>query len=148
MIKPRKKEIDALRRKIAKLEAQEAREADIRETVGKILKDLKASLKKEGITLEEFVRAGHREFSRVMERIAAAESISTPKKRGRKKKAKKRAGRKSKAATIKIPAGKYSNIPPDTKAVFVVNERGPRPKLLKAHAEKLGLEQFLKTCKK
>jgi len=144
MIKPRKKEIDALKKQIAKLEAMEAREAEIKDTVAKVYKEFKAQISKSGLTLEEVLRAHQKEVSRVLDRITKANDItSAAPKRGRKKKVKKPA-----VSTIKIPAGKYTNIPPDQKAVFNVSVRGPRPKLLKAHAEKLGLDKFLKECKK
>jgi hypothetical protein len=148
MINLRKKEIDLLRKKIAKLEAQVAREAEIRDTVSKIYKDLKSQISKAGVTLEEVIRAHHRDFLRIMDRIHKSdqEAASIKPKKSRKKA--KKAARKAKKATIKIPAGKYSNIPPDEKMVFEVKPRGPRPKILKAHAEKLGLEKFLKECKK
>ena len=148
MIKPRKKEIDALRKRIAKLEAMEAREIQIKDTVAKVYKDFKAQISKSGVTLEEVLRAHQKEVSRVLDRITNANGpTGAAPKRGRKKKAKKKA-RKSAVTTIKIPAGNYTNIPPDPKAVFKVSVRGPRPKLLKAHAEKLGLDKFLKECKK
>ncbi len=149
MVQQRKKEISALRKQIAKLEAIEAREAEIKDTVKKVFKDFKDQAKKAGVTLEEVIHAHQREISRVMDRITGADKSSAAPKRGRKKKkAGRKKARKAKVATIKIPAGNYTNIPPDPKAVFKVSERGPRPKLLKAHAEKLGIDKFLKECKK
>ena len=147
MVQKRKKEINALRKQIAKLEAIEEREAQIKDTVKKVYKDFKAQASKAGVTLEEVLRAHTREVSRVMDKITGATEAGAAPKRGKKKATRKKA-RKAKASTIKIPAGNYTNIPPDPKAVFKVSERGPRPKLLKAHAEKLGLEKFLSECKK
>lgn len=148
MVQQRKKEITALRKQIAKLEAIEAREAEIKDTVKKVFKDFKDQAKKAGVTIEEVINAHQREISRVMDRITGAEKSTAAKPGRKKKKASRKKARKTKVATIKIPAGKYTNIPPDPKAVFKVSERGPRPKLLKAHAEKLGIDKFLKECKK
>jgi len=148
MANPRKKVIESLRKQIAKLEAMEQRELEIKETVQKLFKEFKAQLKQSGVTLEEVVRAHYREINRAMDKIKATDDSVSPAKNGRKKSVKKKKSKKKKASSIKIPAGTYTNIPPDTKAEFKVNPRGPRPKVLKAHAEKLGLEKFLAECKK
>ncbi|MCU7916277.1 MAG: hypothetical protein KZQ65_10395 [Candidatus Thiodiazotropha sp. (ex Gloverina cf. vestifex)] len=49
--------------------------------------------------------------------------------------------------TIKIPAGKYGNLPAEPDKVFNVKEKGPRPKALKSYAEEIGLEAFLAQCR-
>jgi hypothetical protein len=48
---------------------------------------------------------------------------------------------------VKIPAGKYTNIPSEPETLFEVKEKGPRPKVLKNYAEEVGLEQFLDQCR-
>ncbi len=150
MKRERKVEIDALRKRIAKLEAMEIREAEIRDAVEKVYNDFRSALEEASLSLEEVVRSRYREFKRVVEKIdKESEPVTASKPKARRKKAGRKKGRrKSAKPTLKIPAGKYSNIPPDTKAVFVVKERGPRPKLLKAHAESLGLDKFISECKK
>jgi len=60
---------------------------------------------------------------------------------------KKRQKRKAPVVTVKIPAGRYANIPEAPDQVFEVKEKGARPKLLKAYAEQVGLERFLQECR-
>ena len=68
----------------------------------------------------------------------------------RKKKASAKKGRgrsvKSKVS-VKIPAGKYGNLPGAPDKVFEVKEKGPRPKALKEYAEKVGLQAFFDQCR-
>ncbi len=63
----------------------------------------------------------------------------------------KRPGRRTKASRkkkpIKIPGGRYTNIPPDMEVIHTVRDKGPRPKLIKAWAEEIGEERFMEECR-
>ena len=146
----RKREIETLRARITKLEQlqeKEAREQKAREDAKQsILNILDAA----EISCEAFIRFNYREIRRIISKIEKEEAKPTqPARAATKKKTSKK--RRAKAArrksTIKIPAGNYTNIPGEPDRVFTVNERGPRPKALKAYAEKLGPEKFFKQCR-
>jgi len=140
-----KSEINALRKQIEKLEAAAKREESIRDVLKDVNKKFRALLKNAGVTLDEFVASQQRSFANS---LAKLEGKAAPK-RSVKKAVKKKGRRKTtrRASSIKIPAGSYSNIPPDNKKVYKVKEKGPRPKAVKAHAEALGIDKFLKECR-
>ena len=146
----RKKEIEALRSKLAELETLEKLEQKKREVLEKAHAQLTETLATAEATLEDFVRHLHRDFRRIFTRIERDKEKKAPVKKkaaSRKKGAtkKKRARRKATAkVTVKIPAGRYGNIPDAPDQVFVVKEKGARPKALRAHAEKVGLERLMR----
>ncbi|MES9991542.1 MAG: hypothetical protein ABW098_06275 [Candidatus Thiodiazotropha sp.] len=142
------KEIESLRAKIARLENEQKKAemqkkalADASGQIDKILKD-------KGINLETYVRHNFKKISRIMLKI---EGQSTQRKTKSKKSTKKRRGRRggptAKAAAIKIPAGKYGNLPDNPDHVIEVKEKGPRPKVLKSYAQEIGLEAFMSQCR-
>ena len=68
--------------------------------------------------------------------------------RKKKASAKKGRGRSVKPkVSVKIPAGKYGNLPNAPDKVFDVKEKGPRPKALKEYAEEVGLQAFFDQCR-
>lgn len=146
----RKKEIDALRARITKLEQQQEREEkerialeETRDSIMKILDDA-------GISFEAFVRFNYKTIRRIVTKIDREQTKpERPVKVTAKKKVVKKRSRKTvKSKTrIKIPAGKYTNIPSEPETLFEVKEKGPRPKALKSYAEEVGLEQFLEQCR-
>ncbi len=144
----RKKEIEALRSKLAELETLEKLEQKKKEVLEKAHAQLTETLTAAEATLEDFVRHLHRDFKRIFARIEREKEKKTPaKKAPSRKKAtakKKRARRKTAKVTVKIPAGRYGNIPDAPDQVFVVKEKGARPKVLRAYAEKVGLERLMR----
>lgn len=144
------KEIQSLEKRIEKLKQQAEREDQLKEALQSTFDSLKEQLDSAGISLDEFIKAHLKTFQRSMARIekaAASESTPAPKRAPAKKRAaKKKAtrGRRTKRkVAIKIPAGTYGNIPSAPDQVFEVKLKGPRPKLLKAYAEAVGLETLL-----
>ncbi|HEB95831.1 MAG TPA: hypothetical protein ENI96_05310 [Sedimenticola thiotaurini] len=145
----RKKEIENLRSRLAELEALDKLEQKRKEVLEKAHAQLTETLATAEATLDDFVRHLHRDFKRIFGRIEREKAKSAPakKKTGVKKKAtakKKRARRKTAKVTVKIPAGRYGNIPDAPDQVFEVKEKGARPKVLKAYAEKVGLEKLMR----
>jgi len=146
----RKKEIDALRARITKLEQQQEREEkeqialeETRDSIMKILDDA-------GISFEAFVRFNYKTIRRIVTKIDREQTKPERpvKVTAKKKVVKKRSRKTAKSKTrIKIPAGKYTNIPSEPETLFEVKEKGPRPKALKSYAEEVGLEQFLEQCR-
>lgn len=144
----RKKEIETLRSRLAELEALDALEQKKKAVLEKAHSQLTETLASAEATLEDFVRHLHRDLKRIFSRIEREKAKSAPatKKAAAKKKVaakKKRARRKAPVVTVKIPAGRYGNLPDAPDQVFTVKEKGPRPKLLKAYAEKVGLEKLM-----
>jgi hypothetical protein len=145
----RKKEIDALKARIAKLEQQQEKEEkerialeETRDSILKILDDA-------DVSFEAFVRFNYKTIRRIVSKIDKEQAKpERPVKAATKKKVVKKRGRKSARpkTTVKIPAGKYTNIPSEPESLFEVKEKGPRPKVLKNYAEEVGLEQFLEQC--
>ncbi|MEW8606458.1 MAG: hypothetical protein AB2594_17145, partial [Candidatus Thiodiazotropha sp.] len=84
-------------------------------------------------------------ISRIMQKIEGESAQAKTKSR---KSTKKRVARSAKTATaIKIPAGRYGNLPSNPDQVIEVKEKGPRPKILKRYAEEIGLEAFMSQCR-
>jgi len=146
------KEIESLRNKIERLESAKNLEETQSAALNQIESDLRNALQEADITIDTFLGTIYRDIKRVVARTekdrakAQAEKDampSTPKK-ARKKKVKNKIKAKP---GIKIPAGNYTNIPSAQDIVFTVKEKGPRLKILKAHAEDIGIEAFLEQCK-
>lgn len=145
----RQKEINALKARLARLEAAEAKAEMQRERLATAFNTLQENLKEAGLPLSAFVSAYYKEIKKVITRIenknpGLAEQVT--RKKAAKTVSKRRRKRKAKTV-IKIPAGRYSNVPADPEKVFEVKEKGPRPKLLKAYAEEVGQEAFLQQCR-
>jgi hypothetical protein len=146
----RKKQIDALRAQIAKLEKQQQKEEQERVALEKTRDSILKILKDADVTFEAFVRFNYKTIRRIITKLDREQiKPERPVKVASKKKAVKKTGRKSAKpkTTVKIPAGKYTNIPSEPETLFEVKEKGPRPKALKNYAEEIGLEQFLEQCR-
>ena len=146
----RQKEINSLKARLAKLEAEEAKEQQQRELLESAYNTLLKNLDAAGVTFSTFIKAYYKEVRKVTARIekeAAKQEAAAPKRKVTKKSAKKRGRRRKAKTVIKIPAGKYSNVPAEPERVFEVKEKGPRPKVLKAYAEEVGAEAFMQQCK-
>lgn len=147
-----KKEIETLRAKIARLEAEQ-KKAEQREKALATLQDqIDKLLKENGLSLEDYIRGNLSQVNRIMAKIEREKEKQTPvaSRPARKKKAavKKGRGRSNKPkVSVKIPAGKYGNLPAAPDKVFDVKEKGPRPKALKEYAEKVGLQAFFDQCR-
>ncbi len=146
----RKKEIESLRARILRLEKLQEKEekekqalVDTQQKILKILEDA-------GLSFESFIRFNYKTVRRLITKLdkeqatAPKSEVKTVKRKAATKKRKKIIKTKT---TIRIPAGKYSNIPSSPDTVFEVKEKGPRPKALKSYAEEVGLEKFFEQCK-
>lgn len=147
----RKKEIDLLRARIARLEQQHEKEQQQRQALEETRDSILKILDDADVSFESFVRFNYKMIRRIVTKIdRELVKVERPvvKSTTKKKVVKKRGRKPTKAkTTIKIPAGKYSNIPSDPETLFEVKEKGPRPKALKAYAEEIGLEMFLEQCR-
>jgi len=147
----RQKEIDALRAKITKLEQQQAKEDQERQALEDTRQSIMSILEEAGVSFEAFIRFNYKSVRKAVAKIEREESnVAAPAEQRVKKKTvtKKRRRKASKVkTTIKIPAGKYTNVPSAPDTVYEVKDKGPRPKLLKAYAEEVGLETFFAQCR-
>ncbi|MEJ2593114.1 MAG: hypothetical protein P8178_17305 [Candidatus Thiodiazotropha sp.] len=146
-----KREIESLRAKIARLEKEQKKAEQQQKALEAVQGQIDKTLKDNGLTFEAYVRSNYLPISRIMAKVEkekARQETPAKHKRASKKKAvsKKRGARKARI-TVKIPAGKYGNLPADPEQVIEVKEKGPRPKILKSYAEEVGLEEFLKQCR-
>ena len=144
-----KKEIETLRAKIARLEEQQQREEAKTQTLTAIQTLIDKALKEEGLSYEAYVRDNYSQIKRIISKIDNEKGLpDKARKTTQKRRSNKKRGRASQTkVSIKIPAGRYGNLPADPKATFQVKEKGPRPKLLKAYAVEVGLEAFLSQCR-
>ena len=149
----REKEIEALRNRLQKLEEEQTREKQQRETLEAAHAQLLETLASAEIGFDDYVRGHFREIRKVITRIEKAQAKAKPtagKKASAKKRAttkKRRGTRRAAKVTVKIPAGSYKGIPAEPDRVFQVKEKGPRPKALRAYAEEIGLEAFMQQCR-
>ena len=119
-------EIRELEQRISEIRATQA--AAKAENMESILSDLESAFIDDGIPIEDFI-------DHLLSKYKPSDIKGKVQKKQRSKPA------------IQIPEGKYNNIPPDVERVFEVSLRGPRPKLLKAHAIDIGIEAFIEQCK-
>jgi Fic family protein len=146
----RVREIESLKSQLARLEAEQAREEQAREALESAHAELLGRLQEADLDLEMFVRHFRKELGRIMTKIERQAAKTRPATTPPKAKRKSTVGRRRKKpapARIRIPAGSYHNIPPDEAQIYSVNEKGARPKAVKARAEELGLEAFLQQCR-
>ena len=145
------KEIESLRAKIARLEKEQQKAEQETQALNTASDQIDKILKENGVSFEAYIGYHLKKVSRIIHKIEGQQSAHTPApaKKTSKKRVARKGGRKTgKAAlTIKIPAGKYGKLPNQPEQVFEVKEKGPRPKVLKAYAEEVGLETFLSQCR-
>ena len=145
--------IQALQAEIDQLKVQKEHAKKERAALDEAYKRLKAQLKEAGLGFDALVRFALKDVRRVLEQVdkeAASEEVPRTRKTAKKKAAPKSRGpRQARAAgpAIKIPAGRYGNVPANPDAVYQVKEKGPRPKPLKAYAEEIGIDAFLERCR-
>jgi len=144
-----KREIDTLRAKIARLEKEQKKAAQEKQALANVQSQIDKILKDNGISFEVYVRNNQSLISRVLAKIERVKDKGDPpaKPVSKKKVATKKRRSQKTSTQIKIPAGQYGNLPSDPELRYVVKEKGPRPKALKAYAEEIGLEAFLATCR-
>jgi len=144
MTKERIKEIEALRSRLEALEAEQKKEEQDRATMEKAFQQLLSTLEASQLSLEAFIRAYFDDIRKIVTKIErqearrASSGAASRRRRGKKR---------SSVITVKIPAGKYHNIPSAPDKIFVVKEKGPRPKALKEYAAQVGLEAFMEQCR-
>lgn len=147
----RQQEIERLRSKLASLEAEQEREEQARQSLEQSRQQLLSTLEESNLGLEDFVRCYYKEIRKLVLKVerglARQQPAGTGDKAAKKKTARKKAAkRRPPKVQIKIPAGRYGNLPAEPDRVYEVKDKGARPKALKAYAEKVGLENFLKEC--
>ena len=144
-----KKEIESLRSKIARLEAEQKKAEMVNKALSNASDQIDKVLKDNGINFETFIRHNYKRVSRIVQKIEGqSDKTKTRTKRPAKKKPVRKGQRSANTvATIKIPAGKYGNLPSNPDQIFEVKEKGPRPKILKGYAEEVGLEAFMSQCR-
>lgn len=144
-----KKEIDTLRAKIARLEKEQKKAEQQQKALDAVQSQIDKTLKDNGISFEAYIRSNYVQASRIIAKIEKEKSkgVAPVKRVGKKKSVSKKRQARKVRVVVKIPAGKYGNLPTDPERVFEVKEKGPRPKALKAYAEEVGLEKFLDQCR-
>jgi predicted nucleic acid-binding Zn-ribbon protein len=144
-----KKEIESLRAKIARLENEQKKAELVKKALANINGQIDKIFKDNGINLETYIQHNYKRVSRIIQKIEGhTEKVKAKTKRTSSKKSsrKSRQGATT-TTTVKIPAGKYGNLPSNPDQVFEVKEKGPRPKVLKGYAEEVGLEAFMNQCR-
>jgi septal ring factor EnvC (AmiA/AmiB activator) len=146
------KEIESLRAKIAQLEKEQKQAEEQEKALTAVQEKIAELLEENGLNLETYIRSNYTQVSRIVAKIERERGKSAPlaTKRAAKKRSvtKKHRGRgKKSSVTVKIPAGKYGNVPAAPEQVFEVKDKGPRPKILRVYAEEIGLEDFFKQCR-
>ncbi len=149
-----KREIETLRAKIARLEKEQKKAEQQEKALAAVQGQIDKLLKDHGLTLESYIRSNYVQVGRIVAKIEREKTkpAEPPAKRVTRKKrvAKKAAVRGKKTGgrhTVKIPAGRYGNLPGAPDQIFEVKDKGPRPKILKAYAEEIGLEAFFEQCR-
>jgi hypothetical protein len=145
-----KKEIDTLKAKLARLEKEQEKAARESQAVKQASDEIDKILKQQDISLESYVAHNLKKISRIVNKLEQPQQGTQEKattKKTRKKVTRKKRAARTPTVTVKIPAGNYSKLPDNPDQVYVVKEKGPRPKALKAYAEQVGLEAFLEQCR-
>jgi prefoldin subunit 5 len=142
-----KKEIESLRAKIARLENEQKKAEMVKTALANADSQIDKILKDNGITFETYIRHNYKRISRIIQKIEGVTEKAKTKRSTQKKTTRRSKQGTKKAKVIKIPAGKYGNLPSNPDQVFEVKEKGPRPKLLKGYAEEIGLEAFMNQCR-
>lgn len=145
------KEIASLQAKLESLKAKEKLEHAQRQSLQKAHDQLIKAVKDAGITVDQYISLFmgdfKRSFNKLVREHAKAKEEAKPQPKTTKKKRRGRTAKSKAASSIKIPAGVYGNIPSAPGQKFEVKAKGPRPKLVKAYAEEVGIETFMKKCK-
>ncbi|MES9941603.1 MAG: hypothetical protein ABW104_08395 [Candidatus Thiodiazotropha sp. 6PLUC2] len=146
------KQIEALKAEITRLEKEQQKADQEKRALRNASEQITAILKENDVSFEAYIGYQLKKVSRIVDKLLEkqATKASAPVKKPVKSRttSKRRQAVKSKAKiTVKIPAGQYGKLPAQPEQVFEVKEKGPRPKILKAYAEEIGLEAFLSQCR-
>jgi hypothetical protein len=145
------KQIETLKAEILRLEEEQQRAEQEKRALDSASEQINSVLTETGISLETYIGYNLKKISRIVHKLEASQATkaASPTKKPSKARTPTRRRQKSSRPTItvKIPAGQYSKLPSQPEHVFEVKEKGPRPKLLKAYAEEVGLEAFLDQCR-
>jgi hypothetical protein len=146
------KKIVALKAEISRLEKAQQEAEQEKRALAQANEQITAILKESGVTFEAYIGSQLKKVSRIVHKLEAKQDAKTDSSGTKSTKSRSpRKGRQSRSSrakiTVKIPPGEYGKLPSQPEQVFVVKEKGPRPKLLKAYAEEIGLEAFLNQCR-
>ncbi|ODB93494.1 hypothetical protein A3194_02035 [Candidatus Thiodiazotropha endoloripes] len=144
------KQIDSLKAEITRLEKEQQKAEQQQKALREVSAKISSLLKESGISFESYITHHIKRVSRIVGKLEAKNSTKSAAQAGKTSKTRnpKKLRRTSKPTiTIKIPAGRYGKLPNQPETVFEVKEKGPRPKVLKAYAEEVGLETFLDQCR-
>jgi hypothetical protein len=144
------KKIENLKAEITRLEKEQQKAEQEQHVLKEVSTKISSILKESGVSFDSYIAHHIKRVSRIVEKFEAKNGPNTPP--PAKKPRKTRSVRKSRKSakptiTVKIPAGRYSKLPTQPETIFEVKEKGPRPKVLKAYAEEVGLETFLDQCR-
>ncbi|MBV2093187.1 MAG: hypothetical protein KUF72_20090 [Candidatus Thiodiazotropha sp. (ex Ctena orbiculata)] len=144
------KQIDSLKAEITRLEKEQQRAEQQQKALKEVSTRVSALLKESGVSFESYITHHIKRVSRIIGKVEAKNSTKSASQAG--KTSKTRSAKKPRKTTkpnitVKIPAGRYGKLPNQPEAIFEVKEKGPRPKVLKAYAEEVGLETFLDQCR-
>ncbi|MCG7986937.1 MAG: hypothetical protein JAY64_05850 [Candidatus Thiodiazotropha weberae] len=144
------KQIESLKAEITRLEKEQQKAEQQEKALKDVSTKISSLLKESGVSFESYITHHIKRVSRVVEKLEAENSAKSAPKSGKTSKSRRvrKPRRTSKPTiTVKIPAGRYGKLPNQPEAIFEVKEKGPRPKILKAYAEEVGLETFLDQCR-
>ncbi|MBW9258924.1 MAG: hypothetical protein K1562_15025 [Candidatus Thiodiazotropha sp. (ex. Lucinisca nassula)] len=144
------KQIDSLKAEITRLEKEQQRAEQQQKALKEVSTRVSALLKESGVSFESYITHHIKKVSRIVEKVEAKNSTKAASQAGKTSKT-RRAKKPRKTSkpniTVKIPAGRYGKLPNQPEVIFEVKEKGPRPKVLKAYTEEVGLETFLHQCR-
>ncbi|MCG8014863.1 MAG: hypothetical protein JAY97_01515 [Candidatus Thiodiazotropha sp. 'RUGA'] len=144
------KRIDSLKAEITRLEKEQQRAEQQQKALIEVSAKISTLLKESGVSFDSYITHHIKRVSRIVEKVAARNSTRSASQAGKTRKT--RSAQKPRKTskpniTVKIPAGRYGKLPNQPETIFEVKEKGPRPKILKAYAEEVGLETFLHQCR-
>jgi chromosome segregation ATPase len=144
------KQIESLKAEITRLEKEQLKAEQENKALKKASAQVSATLKDCGISFEAYISYNLKKVSRIVNKLEGQNTEkpeSTNQKSVKTQPARKRRRANKAEISIKIPAGRYGKLPAQPEQIFEVKEKGPRPKVLKAYAEEIGLEAFLDKCR-
>jgi hypothetical protein len=144
------KQIDTLKAEISRLEKEQQRAQQEEQALNDVSTQITSILKESGVSFESYITHHSKRISKILSKLDSknvAKTAAPTKKATKPRSANKPRKANKPTITVKIPAGRYSKLPDQPEMIFEVKEKGPRPKVLKAYAEEVGLETFLDQCR-
>ncbi|MCG8123256.1 MAG: hypothetical protein N0E55_04710 [Candidatus Thiodiazotropha taylori] len=144
------KQIDSLKAEITRLEKEQQRAEQQQKALKEVSAKISTLLKENGVSFESYITHHNKKKKHIVEKAEARNSTKSASQAGKTRNtrnAKKPHKTTKPTITVKIPAGRYGKLPNQPETIFEVKEKGPRPKVLKAYAEEVGLETFLHQCR-